>query len=151
MNVDAAGHAPFPTSFCSRGLHFSLVLATVDLGGAGMTMNYEKLDVYRCAIEFLTISMALIDRLSRGDSALKDQLRRAALSIPLNIAESSGKVFPNDRARFLAIARGSAMECGACLDCLRVLNPGCSDQVERGKQLAQRIVEMLSKMCRPTD
>jgi four helix bundle protein len=80
-----------------------------------MGLNYEKLDVYRCAIEFLTIAMALIDRLGRGDSALKDQLRRASLSIPLNIAESSGKVFPNDRARFLAIARGSAMECGACL------------------------------------
>lgn len=112
-------------------------------------LYYEKLDVYQCAIEFLGLAMAMLDRLGRGDAALRDQLRRAALSIPLNIAESAGKVSEVDRARFLAIARGSAMESGACLDCLRIIHPPCAEQVARGKVLIERIVEMLSKMCRP--
>lgn len=111
-------------------------------------MSYENLDVYKCSIEFLTISLVLIDRMGRGDAALRDQLRRAALSIPLNIAESSGKVSIGDRARFMAIARGSAMECGACLDCLRVIHPASADHVFRGKAILERIVSMLSKMCR---
>jgi four helix bundle protein len=113
-------------------------------------LNYERLDVYRCSIEFLALATAIVERLGRRDSALKDQLKRAALSIPLNIAESSGKVFPNDRARFLAIARGSAMECGACLDCLKVMNPSFGGQVDDAKAIIVRLVEMLSKMCRPT-
>ncbi len=79
---------------------------------------------------------------------MKDQLRRASISIPLNIAESSGKTSYNDRARFLAIARGSAMESGACLDCIRVLYPGHEKQLDEAKILVTRIVEMLSKMCR---
>lgn len=112
-------------------------------------LYYEKLDVYQCAIEFLSLALAMLDRLGRGDAAIKDQLRRAALSIPLNIAESAGKVSEVDRARFLAIARGSAMESGACLDCLRIIYPPCTEQVARGKVLIERIVEMLSKMCRP--
>lgn len=116
-------------------------------------MSYENLDVYKCSIEFLTISLVLIDRMGRGDAALRDQLRRAALSIPLNIAESSGKVSIGDRARFMAIARGSAMERsaaagGACLDCLRVIHPASADHVFRGKAILERIVSMLSKMCR---
>jgi four helix bundle protein len=116
-------------------------------------MSYENLDVYKCSIEFLSVAMVLVDRMDRGDSVLRDQLRRAALSIPLNIAESSGKVSLGDRARFMAIARGSAMERsaaagGACLDCLRVIHPATASQVSQGKDILERIVCMLSKMCR---
>ncbi len=111
-------------------------------------LNYEKLDVYQCSIKFLAISATILDELERGSASIKDQLRRASVSIPLNIAESSGKTSGNDRARFLAIARGSAMECGACLDCIRVLYPVCEKQLNEAKILITRIVEMLSKMCR---
>ncbi len=68
---------------------------------------------------------------------------RAALSIPLNIDESSGKVGVNDRARFFAIARGSTMECGAFLDCIEILNPCCQVEIGKSRILLQRIVEML--------
>ncbi len=92
--------------------------------------------------------MAIIESLPRGNAELKDQLKRAALSIPLNIAESCGKISDADRARFVAIARGSAMESGACLDCMRLIYPTIAEQGIRGKVLVERMVEMLSKMCR---
>ncbi|HUC07152.1 MAG TPA: four helix bundle protein, partial [Solirubrobacterales bacterium] len=52
---------------------------------------------------------------------MQDQLRRAALSIPLNIAEASGRTGKAEAARTYAIARGSAMECAAVMDALKLL------------------------------
>lgn len=44
---------------------------------------------------------------------LKDQLRRAALSVALNISEGTGKSSMPDRCRFFEIAMGSIRECQA--------------------------------------
>jgi four helix bundle protein len=52
---------------------------------------------------------------------MADQLKRASLSIPLNIAEGYGKRGSDDGARLHDIARGSAHECGALLDAGKVL------------------------------
>ncbi len=84
----------------------------------------------------------------RGHSGLADQLRRAALSVPLNIAESSGKTTSAERKRFCAIARGSAMECSAILDACRVLGLIEQAMADQGKSLLVRVVSMLTKMCR---
>lgn len=111
-------------------------------------LNFQNLDVYRCGIEFLALAVKIQRQLGKGDAELRDQLHRAALSIPLNIAEASGKVGVNDQARFFAIARGSTMECGAILDCLEIIHPCCLREIAKCRPLIQRIVEMLSKLCR---
>ena len=120
----------------------------VDENGNESSLSHEKLDVYQCAVQFLALSAKLLDGLPAGNSVLADQLKRAALSIPLNIAEGTGKSSPADRRRFYGIARGSAMECGALLDAARVLSLGTAEGLEDGKALLVRIVSMLSKMCR---
>ena len=66
-------------------------------------LAYEKLDVYQCAIEFLSLATALMRDAKRGDGPLIDQLQRASMAITLNIAESAGRTGPNDRARFYGI------------------------------------------------
>lgn len=50
---------------------------------------------------------------------LRDQLRRAAVSVALNIAEGAGEFSPREKSRFYRIARRSAAECLAILDVLR--------------------------------
>ena len=111
-------------------------------------LTYENLDVYQCSIQFLALSSEIIDDLPKGNSILLDQLKRASLSITLNIAEACGKTSQKDNSRFFAISRGSAMECGAVLDACRVLKIADERRLLKGKALIVRIVSMLSKMCR---
>ena len=111
-------------------------------------LAYEKLDVYRCAVEFLALVTEMIKEAQRGDGSLVDQLRRASLSIPLNIAESAGRTTPPDRAKFFAVARGSAMECNAILNVCRIQGRFSAEVIDRGKELLARIVGMLTKLCR---
>jgi hypothetical protein len=61
--------------------------------------DHEKLDVYRESIAFCGWVGEFLGAIS-AKAAAKDQLDRASTSIPLNIAEGSGKFSAKDRARF---------------------------------------------------
>lgn len=110
-------------------------------------LDHERLDVYQAAIEFLALAQRVLGRLPRGNATIADQLQRAALSIPVNIGEGTGKRAPKDRARFYEYSRGSAMECGALFDALRVMGLVDEPTHRKGKELLVRLVSMLSKMC----
>ena len=109
--------------------------------------DHEKLDVYRESIAFCAWAGDFLNSIS-AKAAAKDQLDRASTSIPLNIAEGNGKFSAKDRARFLEIARGSALECAACLDVLVARNLAAPDQIENAKENLVRIVQMLMGMLR---
>jgi len=51
-------------------------------------LDFERLDVYRCAIDFLALAVRITTHMPRGHGDLRDQLRRASTSIPLNVAEA---------------------------------------------------------------
>ena len=109
--------------------------------------DHEKLDVYREAIAFCGwVGEFLPAMLSKA--AAKDQLDRASTSIPLNIAEGNGKFSSKDRARFFEVARGSALECAACLDVLLVRKLAMEEQVVLAKERLSRIVQMLIGLLR---
>src|SRR5688572_10719667 len=109
--------------------------------------DHEKLDVYRESIAFCAWAGDLLNSIS-AKAAAKDQLDRASTSIPLNIAEGNGKFSGKDRARFLEIARGSALECAACLDVLVARKLADPKQIEIAKENLVRIVQMLMGMLR---
>ncbi len=111
-------------------------------------LSFQKLDVYRCAVEFLAFAFEASSQAPRGNASMVDQLKRAATSVPLNIAEAAGRTGNADAARTYAIARGSAMECAAILDALRTLQMITPDRHHRGMELLERIVAMLTKLCR---
>src|SRR2546422_7927247 len=104
--------------------------------------DHEKLDVYREAIDFCGWVGDFLNAIT-AKAAAKDQLDRASTSIPLNIAEGNGKFSAKDRARFLEIARGSALECAACLDVLVARKLAAPEQIENAKENLARIVQML--------
>src|SRR5438093_5746083 len=109
--------------------------------------DHERLDVYQEAIAFCGWAGDLLSDVA-GKAAAKDQLDRASTSIPLNIAEGNGKFSNADRARFLEIARGSALECAACIDVLVTRKLVAIDRVIPGKERLVRIVNMLMGMLK---
>ena len=109
--------------------------------------DHENLDVYRDAIAFCAWVGELLNSIS-AKAAAKDQLDRASTSIPLNIAEGNGKFSAKDRARFFEVARGSALECAACLDVLLERQLVTDEQVVPGKERLIRIVQMLVGLLR---
>ena len=72
---------------------------------------YKKLIVWQKAMELVKAVYALTKSFPVDERyALTDQLRRAVVSIPSNIAEGYGRSSNADYAHFLAIARGSLYE-----------------------------------------
>src|SRR5438128_6007091 len=109
--------------------------------------DHEKLDVYQVAIAFCGWVGDLLNDIA-AKAAAKDQLDRASTSLPLNIAEGNGKFSAVDRARFLEIARGSALECAACLDMLAVRKLVAAERILPAKERLVRIVNMIMGMLK---
>ncbi len=109
--------------------------------------DHEKLDVYQESIRFVCWVDELLQEIPKT-LAVHNQLDRASTSIPLNIAEGNGKYTDADRCRFFDIARGSALECAACLDVL--ITKKQIKQADSGKEILARIVTMLVGFIRHT-
>ena len=97
------------------------------LGGAlfgGMAFVFEDLRVYRRAEECLTLAYETAAMLPSAERFnLSEQLRRASVSVVLNIAESTERRTGRDAARFIQFALGSLVEVIACL---RIINHNAS-------------------------
>jgi four helix bundle protein len=103
--------------------------------------DHERLKVYQEALRFVVWAGPLIEDLS-AKLAARDQLDRASTSIVLNLAEGNGKRSHPDRCRYFDIARGSVVECAACLDVLvarQKLAPAVADE---GKAILLEVVSM---------
>jgi four helix bundle protein len=110
-------------------------------------LDHEKLTVYQVAIEFVILADEVIEHLPRGRAYLSDQLQRAALSIPLNIAEGAGEYAIDEKARFYRMAKRSATECAGVLDVCQRLQLVEEKRYIKGRELLISIVSMLVKMA----
>jgi four helix bundle protein len=108
-------------------------------------LDHERLAVYRAALQFVPIALSLVPR--QGERSLLDQLERASHSIVLNIAEGAGRHSAPDKRRFYEIAKGSATECAAILDILRVRGFGAAERHAEARELIVRVTQMLSRLC----
>jgi len=107
-----------------------------------MSFLFENLDVYQRAVEFAGKIHRLCYRLPRGSYAMADQLRRASMSISLNIAEGSGRFHKNDKKQFYIISRGSVYE---CVPLLTLLTEADLLDTSRHDELKEELV-IISKM-----
>jgi four helix bundle protein len=117
--------------------------------------DHEKLDVYGVELEFIRWLTEFFDEASearvtrRGE--LIDQLDRASMSVPLNTAEGNGKRQGRQRAKSFDDARGSALECAACLDAAIAKRVATKDRIQPGKEMLVRVVAMLTRLVERFD
>jgi four helix bundle protein len=75
------------------------------------TRGYRDLIVWQKAMQLVPTVCALVKKVpAEGRSAMSDQIRRAVVSVPANIAEGQARQHPAEFAQHLAIARGSLAE-----------------------------------------
>jgi four helix bundle protein len=112
-----------------------------------MYFEFEKLDVYQAALEFIERVDHIVGQLPKGYAHRKNQLQRSADSIADNIAEGVGEFAANERRRFLRISRRSALEAASQLLVIARQRQAQAEQIDQTLALLHRIVCMLTKLA----
>lgn len=82
-----------------------------------LSLNHQRLHAYTASIEFVVECYRLTARFPNEEKyGMITQIRRAALSVHLNISEGCSRKSETERKRFYEIARGSLIEIDAALD-----------------------------------
>ena len=82
-----------------------------------LDLNHQKLDIYEMSRKLVKACYDFSNLLPKDEKfAMISQIRRAALSVHLNIAEGCSRTSGAERKRFFEIARGSLIEIDAALD-----------------------------------
>ena len=112
-----------------------------------MAFPFENLEVYKRSIQFISTTDSILSRESAHlNRSIIDQLSRAALSIPLNIAEGNGRWHNGDKRNFFWISRGSAFECIPLIEILFL--KGAISEGERSdlRNQIEAIAKMLTRL-----
>ena len=110
-----------------------------------MVRSFRDLQVWQRAIQ---LSVAIY-RLTKDFPCeevygLSSQIRRAAVSIPSNIAEGHGRLSTGEYRQFLGIARGSNFELQTQLEIARELQFGKPDLISEAESLSHEVGKMIS-------
>ncbi len=80
-----------------------------------MPFKFEKLEVWQMALNYIDLVYGMADKLPESEKFnLNSQIKRAATSIALNIAEGSTGQTDPEQNRFLGLALRSLIETVAC-------------------------------------
>ncbi len=104
--------------------------------------NFQDLVVWQKAHHFVLLTYKYTSTFPKSENyGLISQFRRAAVSIPANIAEGFKKRGKNDKGRFLNIAQGSLEECRYYLILAQDLGYGDSSALMQNLEEASRLLE----------
>jgi len=107
--------------------------------------SYQDLAIWKKAMELVVQVYQLTRRFPREEMhGLTSQMRRAAVSIPTNIAEGWGRGSRKEYIQFLRIARGSLLELETLLAISRSLRYLSQEDMQTTLALVEEISRMLS-------
>ena len=114
-------------------------------GEIGMTFVFEKLEVYQKALDFVEEIYVFCKSFRDKDlSPSIYQIKRASLSVPLNIAEGNGRKHKKEKLDFFHISRGSLLECVSIIQLIGRMLPEQSQKCMSLYHQAEQIGKMLS-------
>lgn len=110
---------------------------------------YQDLRVWQKSIELVKEIYLLVEKLpSKENYVLSDQMRRAVISIPSNIAEGSGRSSRDEYKRFLKIARGSQYELQTQIYICVELNYFTKADTVKANELITEVGKMLNNLIK---
>ena len=109
--------------------------------------SYKELIVWQKSMDLVTEIYRIVKLLPKEELfCLSDQMRRAAISIPSNIAEGNSRNSTKEYVQFLSIARGSNAELQTqCYICER-LQYATKEQLSRALVLTDEVGKMINKL-----
>lgn len=109
--------------------------------------SYRKLNVYQLSKQLVKEIYKIVGSFPNTEIyALGDQMRRAVVSVPSNIAEGTAKISPKEQFHFLEIAYGSLMEIMCQLEIAFDLGYISQAQFHQSEEMVVMIYKMLSSM-----
>ena len=114
-----------------------------------MEKPHKKLDVWRLAMDLVTAVYQVTEKFPREERySLTDQIRRAAVSIPSNIAEGAARQTRKEFVNYLHIARGSLSELDTQLELAKRLGYLGEKTGDSLDVQVERIDKMISGLIR---
>ena len=108
---------------------------------------YKKLEAYKESKTLVIMIYKLLRGFPREETyALCDQLRRAVVSVPSNLAEGSGRTSAKDQAHFIEMAFGSLMEVDCQIEIAQELGYISSNELNDVTQQIRQVAALLSGM-----
>ncbi len=112
-----------------------------------LELAHTKLDVFAVSKSFVLACYKETKSFpSEEKFGMISQIRRAALSVHLNVAEGCSRKSAVERKRYYEIARGSVIEIDAALDIAVGLEYTSKQELEELGKLMIRSFQMISKM-----
>jgi four helix bundle protein len=112
-----------------------------------LQLAHKERDIYKVSKLFVVACYQLTNTFpSEERFNMISQIRRAALSVQLNIAEGASRKSDTERKRFYEIARGSVIEIDAAIDTAAELKYVIKEEHEKLGELMVRCFQMLTKM-----
>ena len=112
-----------------------------------MAQSHEDLLVWQRAMEMTEAVYQLTKGFPKEELyGVVSQLRRAAVSVPSNIAEGRGRLTQGEFRQFLSTAQGSNFEVQTQLELSRRLGYGQADHLANAKKLSLEVGRMLSSL-----
>ena len=111
--------------------------------------GFEKLEVWKRSLNFADAMFEVADGLPKNyQFSLGDQLRRASLSIPTNIAEGSGRDSGKEQAYFYGVAKGSVYEVVSLLAMIGKRGHLSRESYQQQHQEADEIAAMIAGLAK---
>lgn len=109
--------------------------------------GFRDLRVYQTSKEFVKTIYGLLSTYPPNEQyALCDQLRRASVSVPSNIAEGMSRLSDKEKAHFIEISYGSLMEVLCQMEISKELNYVTEEQMKDIENQITIIAKQLSKL-----
>jgi four helix bundle protein len=114
-----------------------------------LNLNHQNLDIYKLSRKFVVECYKVTKEFPHEERyCITQQIRRAAISVYLNIAEGCSRKSQNERKRYFEISRGSMIEIDAAMEIVNELGYISLEKIQNLGSYLVRCFSMISKMIK---